>query len=45
MSISVIARHVGRNRRTVRSYINVVTAPGVRKPAVSVRNVSAAGEN
>ena len=31
-SISAIARHTGRNRRTVRNYINGVTAPGVRKP-------------
>ena len=32
-SISAIARHTGRNRRTIRNYINRVTAPGVRKPA------------
>ena len=32
-SISAIARHTGRNRRTIRNYINGVTAPGVRKPA------------
>jgi transposase len=31
-SISAIARHTGRNRRTIRNYINGVTAPGVRKP-------------
>jgi transposase len=30
-SISAIARHTGRNRRTIRNYINGVTAPGVRK--------------
>ena len=32
-SISAIARHAGRNRRTIRNYINGVTTPGVRKPA------------
>jgi transposase len=32
-SISAIARHTDRNRRTIRNYINGVTAPGVRKPA------------
>ena len=32
-SISAIARHTGRNRRTIRNYINGVTAPGARKPA------------
>ena len=32
-SISAIARHTGRNRRTIRNYINGVTAPGVRRPA------------
>jgi transposase len=32
-SISAIARHTGRNRRTIRNYINGVTEPGVRKPA------------
>jgi transposase len=32
-SISAIARHTGRNRRTIRNYINGVTTPGVRKPA------------
>jgi transposase len=31
-SISAIARHAGRNRRTIRNYINGVTTPGVRKP-------------
>jgi transposase len=30
-SISAIARHVGRNRRTVRNYLNGVTEPGTRK--------------
>lgn len=29
-SISAIARHTGRNRRTVRNYLNGVTTPGVR---------------
>ena len=29
-SISAIARHTGRNRRTIRNYLNGVTAPGVR---------------
>lgn len=32
-SISAIARHTGRNRRTIRNYINGVTTPGVRRPA------------
>ena len=32
-SISAIARHTGRNRRTIRNYITGVTTPGVRKPA------------
>jgi Helix-turn-helix domain len=32
-SISAIARHTGRNRRTIRNYLNGVTTPGVRKPA------------
>ncbi|WP_421845475.1 IS21/IS408/IS1162 family transposase [Mycobacterium sp.] len=32
-SISAIARHSGRNRRTVRNYLNGVTSPGTRKPA------------
>jgi transposase len=32
-SISAIARHTGKNRRTVRNYLNGVTTPGVRKPA------------
>ena len=27
-SISAIARHTGRNRRTIRNYINGVTTPG-----------------
>jgi len=31
-SISAIARHTGKNRRTVRNYLNGVTTPGVRKP-------------
>lgn len=31
MSISDIARHTGRNRRTVRNYINGTTTPGVRR--------------
>lgn len=31
MSISDIARHTGRNRRTVRNYINGTTTPGMRK--------------
>lgn len=32
-SISAIARHTGRNRRTIRNYLNGVTSPGVRQPA------------
>jgi transposase len=32
-SISAIARHTGRSRRTIRNYINGVTTPGVRKPS------------
>jgi len=36
-SISAIARHVGRNRRTVRNYLNGVTEPGVRKRSVEDR--------
>ena len=31
-SISAIARHTGRNRWTIRNYLNGVTTPGVRKP-------------
>jgi transposase len=34
-SFSAIARHVGRNRRTVRNYVNGVTTPGVRKASGS----------
>ncbi|MFY2791035.1 IS21/IS408/IS1162 family transposase [Rhodococcus sp. MALMAid1271] len=30
-SISAIARHTGRDRNTIRSYLNGTTAPGVRK--------------
>ncbi|MCJ0907399.1 IS21 family transposase [Rhodococcus sp. ARC_M6] len=30
MSISAIARHTGKNRRTVRNYLNGTTTPGVR---------------
>ena len=30
-TISAIARHLGRNRRTVPNYLNGVTEPGVRK--------------
>ena len=32
-SILAIARHTGRNRRTIRNYINGVTTPGERKQA------------
>lgn len=32
-TISAIARHTGRNRRTIRNYLNGTTTPGVRKPA------------
>lgn len=32
-SISAIARHTGRNRRTIRNYLNGTTTPGVRKTA------------
>jgi transposase len=32
-TISAIARHTGRKRRTIRNYINGVTTPGIRKPA------------
>ncbi len=32
-SISAIARHLGRNRRTVRNYLTGVTEPGVRTKA------------
>jgi transposase len=32
-SISAIARHLGRNRRTVRAYLNGERQPGERKPA------------
>ncbi len=32
-TISAIARHTGRNRRTIRTYLNGTTTPGVRKPA------------
>jgi transposase len=31
-SISAIARHTGRNRRTIRNYLTGVTSPGVRRP-------------
>ncbi len=37
-TISAIARHTGRNRRTIRNYINGVTTPGVRKPAREARS-------
>ncbi|MCK8669781.1 helix-turn-helix domain-containing protein [Rhodococcus sp. HM1] len=32
-TIAAIARHTGRNRRTIRNYLNGTTTPGVRKPA------------
>jgi transposase len=32
-SISAIARHLGRNRRTVRAYLNGEREPGRRRPA------------
>ena len=32
-SISAIARHTGRNRRTIRNYLSGVTTPGVRTPS------------
>ena len=32
-SISAIARHLERDRKTVRSYLNGDRAPGVRRPA------------
>ncbi|MGV9962256.1 IS21/IS408/IS1162 family transposase [Rhodococcus aetherivorans] len=32
-TISAIARHTGRNRRTIRNYLKGTTTPGVRKPA------------
>ncbi|MEV8195613.1 MULTISPECIES: helix-turn-helix domain-containing protein [Rhodococcus] len=32
-TISAIARHTGRNRRTIRNYLNGTTTPGVRKSA------------
>lgn len=32
-SISAIARHTGRNRRTIRNYLNGTTTPGLRKRA------------
>ncbi|APE12768.1 helix-turn-helix domain-containing protein (plasmid) [Rhodococcus pyridinivorans] len=32
-TISAIARHTGRNRRTIRNYLNGTTTPGIRKPA------------
>lgn len=31
-TISAIARHTGRNRRTIRNYLNGTTTPGIRKP-------------
>ena len=33
MSISAIARHLGRDRKTIRAYLNGDRAAGVRKPA------------
>ncbi|OZF53109.1 DDE-type integrase/transposase/recombinase [Rhodococcus sp. 14-2470-1a] len=33
-SISAIARHTGRDRNTIRSYLNGTTAPGVRKRSI-----------
>ncbi len=32
-TISAIARHVGRDRKTVRAYLRGERAPGVRRPA------------
>ncbi|MGW5339853.1 IS21/IS408/IS1162 family transposase [Rhodococcus pyridinivorans] len=32
-TIAAIARHTGRNRRTIRNYLNGTTTPGVRKRA------------
>lgn len=34
-SISAIARHLGRDRKTVRAYVNGVRTPGVRRPAAA----------
>ena len=36
-SISAIARHTGRNRRTIRNYINGVTTPGSANRPVRTR--------
>jgi transposase len=33
MSISAIARHLGRDRKTIRAYLNGERVAGVRKPA------------
>ena len=43
-TISAIARHLGRDRKTVRGYINGTTVPGVRatigaRPARAVHQV------
>jgi transposase len=32
-TVSAIARHLGRDRKTVRSYLSGERAPGVRRPA------------
>jgi transposase len=32
-TISAIARHLGRDRKTIRAYLNDERVPGVRKPA------------
>lgn len=34
-TISAIARHTGRDPKTIRSYLNGTTAPGVRKRSVA----------
>ena len=37
-TISAIARHIGRDRKTVRDYLNGQRDPGVRKRAASIRS-------
>ena len=40
-SIGAIARHLGRDRKTIRAYLNGGREPGVRKPAAAVDSFDA----
>ena len=41
-SVSAIARHLGRDRKTVRSYLSGERTPGVRRRPIPTRSTSTA---